>query len=301
MRRRNLLCTKREKRKKIASDLEYCNKLLEDRSKKAGSKKIGDNPYKSFEPTVYAETQTVKEPPNEEQNRAILLLQRLLRGRAVQNRMYQGKEHALHLIRELRLAENPVPEAQEDPNDALEAAFDTLRGDVMSNALDFISKEIIRRSEEEKIKVLVEGANRIRRVREAEESGRRQAHDLLRKKREQQYRLFNEESSRAVDQYLDEILDASVEAVAHNNASHEADVKDRCLETLVANLEKHNNSADVVTADMVTNWLFPEVERRHQAEQEQIAKRAYLQTAHRTVLDIVSTVLNIQDATQDDG
>jgi hypothetical protein len=34
---------------------------------------------------------------------ALVLLQRLLRGRAVQNQMYAGKESRLQLIRELRL------------------------------------------------------------------------------------------------------------------------------------------------------------------------------------------------------
>lgn len=37
--------------------------------------------------------------------RAILLLQRLLRGRAEQNRMFEGKEKRLDLITELRLTE----------------------------------------------------------------------------------------------------------------------------------------------------------------------------------------------------
>lgn len=39
------------------------------------------------------------------ENKAILLLQRLLRGRAEQNRMFEGKEKRLDLITELRLTE----------------------------------------------------------------------------------------------------------------------------------------------------------------------------------------------------
>merc|ERR1719408_1079911 len=54
------------------------------------------------------ETPRVKEdvlPEEEEQEAAVLLLQRILRGRAYQNRMFEGKEKRLDLINELRAAE----------------------------------------------------------------------------------------------------------------------------------------------------------------------------------------------------
>lgn len=44
--------------------------------------------------------------PSEDENEhlAVLLLQRLVRGRAVQNVMFEGKERRKELIRELRIA-----------------------------------------------------------------------------------------------------------------------------------------------------------------------------------------------------
>lgn len=42
---------------------------------------------------------------NDRRNRAIILLQRLLRGRADQNMMFEGKEKRLDLIAELRATE----------------------------------------------------------------------------------------------------------------------------------------------------------------------------------------------------
>ena len=41
----------------------------------------------------------------DKKNRAIILLQRLLRGRAEQNMMFEGKEKRLDLIAELRATE----------------------------------------------------------------------------------------------------------------------------------------------------------------------------------------------------
>merc|ERR1712153_132308 len=44
-------------------------------------------------------------PEEEEQETAVLLLQRIIRGRAFQNQMFEGKEKRLDLINELRAAE----------------------------------------------------------------------------------------------------------------------------------------------------------------------------------------------------
>jgi hypothetical protein len=43
---------------------------------------------------------------HDEKKRAVILLQRLLRGRAMQNMMFEGKEKRLDLISELRATED---------------------------------------------------------------------------------------------------------------------------------------------------------------------------------------------------
>lgn len=45
-----------------------------------------------------------RSPEDEPEYLAVLLLQRLIRGRAVQNVMFEGKERRKELIRELRIA-----------------------------------------------------------------------------------------------------------------------------------------------------------------------------------------------------
>ena len=291
----NLKKHKNRKSQKISADLEYCDQLLEGAKTKPENVKI-ENMYRKFEPVTRAAVPFVEPPVNEDPNKAILLLQRLLRGRAVQNSMYKGKEHSLALIRELRVSEEPVPEEKEDPSVAFEAAFDSLRGEVISHVLDFMTKETIRQKEEEHIKVLVEVGKQTRRIREAEETGRRQAADLLRKKTEQQYRELGSETGRAVDQYLTDLFDASIEQVSHETASHEARVKAQYLEKVVTDVEARREHAKVVAEDLVGNWLFGEVDRRREKAAKELSERAYQQTAHSTALDLVATVLNIRTA-----
>lgn len=48
-------------------------------------------------------------PEDENEHLAVLLLQRLIRGRAVQNVMFEGKERRKELIRELRIAKQVLP------------------------------------------------------------------------------------------------------------------------------------------------------------------------------------------------
>merc|ERR1712167_424669 len=47
-------------------------------------------------------------PEEEEQEAAVLLLQRIIRGRAFQNQMFEGNEKRLDLINELRAAEKSI-------------------------------------------------------------------------------------------------------------------------------------------------------------------------------------------------
>ena len=96
-------------------------------------------------------------PEEEELQRAVLLLQKLLRGRATQNMMFSGKEKRLDLIQELRSAEQIMDSSsgQDRAEDREEAkklreeiirrdVNDTVIGPIVSNTLDDLSKELIR-------------------------------------------------------------------------------------------------------------------------------------------------------------
>lgn len=65
----------------------------------------------------------------------------------------------------------------------------TIEGRTLGNILDFLSKELVRLQEEQKIHALVMLAERQRRMREAEEAGRRQ---LEEDRREEEDELFKQ-------------------------------------------------------------------------------------------------------------
>jgi hypothetical protein len=126
---------------------------------------------------------------NDKRQRAIILLQRLLRGRAKQNMMFEGKEKRLDLIAELRATEEwkAASDLEEEKvlienyqERVLEGTAEALQADIIAKTLDHLSKELVRFKQERRIAAMVRLAEDVRRRREAEESGRRQAEQILR-------------------------------------------------------------------------------------------------------------------------
>jgi len=76
-------------------------------------------------------------------------LQRLLRGRAAQNKMYEGKEKRLALIEELLVVANVKGKTSEEIQEDLlqkheeklkDAMLETIQGEMMSRAFDMLSR-----------------------------------------------------------------------------------------------------------------------------------------------------------------
>lgn len=122
---------------------------------------------------------------DDEGAQAVLLLQRLLRGRAVQNAMFEGKERRLALIEEIR---QDIVDAEEERRLAQGEAralvaervrqsgvaeVDSAGGEVATAALDFFAKELVRQQEAGRLARRVADAQESRRRREAEEAGAR--------------------------------------------------------------------------------------------------------------------------------
>ena len=121
---------------------------------------------------------------NDKRRRAIILLQRLLRGRAMQNMMFEGKEKRLDLISELRATEEwkAASNLEEErtlienyQERVLDGVSESIQADVIASTMDNLSKELVRLKQERRIAGMVRLAEDVRRKREAEESGRRQA------------------------------------------------------------------------------------------------------------------------------
>lgn len=280
---------KDRKGQQVLGHLAHVDKLIQDQKQEKVVKHI-ENVYKKFEPVLRAPTAVVLPPADEEKERAVLLLQRLLRGRAVQNSMFVGKQKARELIKELRIDENPPADLPPDPMEAWKVAVDTAQGEVISDAVDFVSKEIVRVAEERKIAKLVALATRSRRIREAEEAGRRQAEDMLRQKQEVYYREIMSVHRATADRYLSEIFDQAVDTTVDRNASHQASVKAHVLDAMVESIENDYNDPEVVVMDLLSTFLIPEVDRRKRQSTDDIASRRYVDASHSAVLSAIGDV-----------
>jgi hypothetical protein len=106
--------------------------------------------------------------------------------------MFEGKEKRLDLISELRATEewkaasaeaadyegNMIIEKYQER--VLDGVVESLQSEVIARSLDNLSKELVRLKQERRIAAMVRIAEEVRRRREAEESGRRQAEAILR-------------------------------------------------------------------------------------------------------------------------
>merc|ERR1712127_151202 len=103
-----------------------------------------------------------------------------------------GKERRGELIAELRESEAELADEENTKKEdqlnqqaergiqVLEGAMDTLQGEAISATLDFLSRELVRKNEQERLMGVAANASSDRQKREAEEGGRRQAEENLR-------------------------------------------------------------------------------------------------------------------------
>ena len=160
----------------------------------------------------------------EEVGMAVLLLQRLLRGRAVQNTMFEGKERRIELIKELRASEGIV----EEPDAALrpttverkvavrEAALDTVAGETSSALFDFLAKDLVRKEEKEKLQAMAEKAEMERRKREIMEGGKRQAEELLRDREDEAFRQITRVHHSTAVSFVQGLMEQALDKVVQD-------------------------------------------------------------------------------------
>jgi len=236
-------------------------KLIEE--KLLQEKKADDSKNKVEKPKV-----TEKKAEDFEE---IILFQRLLRGRREQNLMHEGKSKRTELIKELRSADYyKQAGTSEEENKMLDnyveklmnGVVDAIQGQNISQTLDFLSKELIRKKEEMKINAIVNMAEDERRRREAEEMGRRQAEELLRDRQEVMYKDLLNVNQGTMDSYLNSIFAGTVNNVSKKQVMREIEIKAVKLNKIVDKLENEFISDDVTVRDLVSSFIIPEINRK---------------------------------------
>ncbi|CEM35011.1 unnamed protein product [Vitrella brassicaformis CCMP3155] len=238
-------------------------------------------------------------PEEEKLETATILLQRLIRGRALQNRMFEGKEKRLDLINELRDAERLVempPEDQErmqaekERERAADAVVDSIQGSVVAQTLDQLSKELRRFEEEQRIAAFVKMAERDRRLRQAQESGRRQAEERLRAREDEMFREILGVHQGTVDSYVDQILTSTVEKSARVQALTEAKLKATKINTVVDALEEKYSAPETIVRELVSSFVLPHVHRETVRRRIMVEEGRYMKAAREAVEETVKRV-----------
>lgn len=239
----------------------------------------------------------------EERDVAVMLLQSLLRGRAMQNFMFAGKTRRLPLIAELRtahavsdaeraelrrmrdetLAARAAAAATREAQQAADAAVESLQGELIGAALAHLSRELVRLREERRVAAIVKLAERERRRREASESAARAAEEQRRAEEDARFRQIMGAHRGTIDSYLDEVLGHAVAGTARRQAVEEARVKASQLSTIVDALEAERDAPATIVSDLVASYLFPEVERRSLKAKIAHEQRRYLLGARLAV------------------
>lgn len=218
----------------------------------------------------YAE-KVAEQADKDKQRRAIILLQRLLRGRAQQNMMFEGKEKRLDLISELRATEEwKAASGQEEERTVIEnyqerildGVSEALQASVITKTMDNLSKELVRLKQERRIDCMVKLAEDVRRKREAEESGRRQAEQILREREDVLYQELMSVHQGTVDSYLQNIFGKTIDKTSSQQAFQEAKLKAQTLNKFIDRVEAKKNKPEVMIKDLVSSFLIPDVQRK---------------------------------------
>jgi len=241
-------------------------------------------------------TPTVDIDPSDEMANCIVLIQRLLRGRAVQNAIFEGKERRKELIRELRAAdevglESEMADVVAEKKDAIkEASADTVAGETVSGMMDFLSKELVRKEEKDHLQALSRHATELRRSREVEESGRRQAGERLRDKEDEVYRQVVKTHYGSATSFVDGLVDNAVDKVATGVAMDELRADPELARALLEAAQATPRQSESLTRDLVASFLTPAAEEvaERQAKAEEEAR--FVDAAHKTVKGSVDDI-----------
>lgn len=182
-----------------------------------------------------------------EKQKAIILLQRLLRGRAKQNEMFEGKEKRLDLIAELRITDEWRKQADGDEERSiiqqyqervLDGVAEGLQAQIIADTMGALSNELVRFKQERRISAMVHMAEQDRRRREAEESGRRQAEMVLAKREDKLYSELMSVHQGSVDNYLQGLFSNAIDTASATQAYQEMQQKVQRLNKIIDKVEE---------------------------------------------------------------
>ncbi|CAH2062434.1 unnamed protein product, partial [Iphiclides podalirius] len=246
---------------------------------------------------------------SEEDNyQSALLLQKTIRGRAVQNLMFEGRTRAAELTEELKTThglqkEDKVRIAKDETRarehiaarteadqkeEAISALVDELCGGAVAAALDFLEKELRRLKMERRQHAFILIALREKSMREAAEAGRRQKEEHRRREHDEMFKQVLGVTQETVDAYLREIVQEGVELAAEEDAVRMVQAR---ADRMEADMRDHGSMSTAeqneLVAELVQQFLLPEAHKaasRHRISNIQGAK---VDAARRSIFGLI--------------
>jgi len=108
---------------------------------------------------------------------------------------------------------------------------------------------------------MVNIAENDRRVREAEERGRRQGEEILERREDLLYEEIMKVHQGTVDTFLDVMFDRSVEIASSRQADLMAQLRKEKIDSQIENLENKHSKPHAIIKDLLTTFLIPNVQR----------------------------------------
>ncbi|XP_043280244.1 cilia- and flagella-associated protein 91-like [Venturia canescens] len=248
-----------------------------------------------------------------------LFLQKITRGRAVQCMMYEGRDRCRELIEELKStdllkdpeeishrnnAANVFAQSREQrdrfiKDNRLDEVLDSLEGISVAGLLDMLSKEETRLREERKAHALAMLIERERTRREAEEAGRRQLERNRRRELDEMFRQVVKVNQDTVQAYLEGVINEEIEISAEREAKQYVEGIADEIDASVAEYQEQEPDPirdQEMIADMVHNFLLPEVNKQMMRQKIHDRQQGYLREAH---LMIYNEMKNLKSGESD--
>ncbi|KAL2913580.1 hypothetical protein HK105_206882 [Polyrhizophydium stewartii] len=180
----------------------------------------------------------------------------------------------------------PLVEIERSEEEQVSDLFEsTIQGEYIGKTFDFLTKELVRLREERRIAAMVKLAERTRRMREAEESGRRQAEIKRRKEEDEIFRQIMQVHQDTVDTYLQDIVAGSVEQTASEQARNQVQdfaIKVDSISQTLAQRDAESGGR-ITVGDLVSSFLIPHVERQILRNRVQLDQERFLIAAHNAL------------------
>ncbi|XP_050676467.1 cilia- and flagella-associated protein 91-like [Leptidea sinapis] len=309
-----------DKTKLCERETKWSEKFLESlhndlKKARLGASEMNAGPLRVLKPrrlqdTPRPATPVVEEVKDEDEasHQAALVLQKIIRGRAVQNLMFEGRTRAAELTEELKTTHglqkedrvriekeetkardfNALRTEAEQKEDAIAALVGELCGSAVSAALDFLEKELRRLREERRHHAYILIALRDKSMREAAEAGRRQREVQRRREHDEMFKQVLGITQETVDAYLSEILQQGVELAAEEQAVARAKESANRVDL---ELEQDNAMSTAeqneLVAELVHQFLLPEAHKAASRHRLAAVQHARMDAARSSIFGLV--------------